>query len=81
VASLISRLAKAEGVSISVAHKLPAKNLELWITKLRSERKSEKTIRLYNYLVRRFLERIPEPTRADIRKYLARRIENIWLPG
>ena len=75
VTSLISRLSKAEGVSISTDHKLPIENIDLWLTKLRSERKSERTIRLYVYLVRRFIKQISEPTRADIREYLATRIE------
>lgn len=75
VTSLISRLAEAEGVSVSVNHKLPVDNIDLWLTKLRSERKSERTIGLYEYLVRRFLKQIPTPTKADIRNYLADRID------
>lgn len=75
VASLISRLAKAEGVSMSIDHEPPLENLDLWVTKLKVERKAEKTIRLYSYLVRRFLKQISEPTRADVREYLAMRIE------
>ena len=74
ITSIISRLAKAEGVSITSGHRLPIENLKSWIIKLKVERKSERTIRLYGYLVRRFLKQIPKPTRADIREYLARRI-------
>ena len=68
MASLISRLAEAEGVSISIDHKLPAENIDVWLIKLRSERKSERTIKLYEYLVKRFLKQVHEPTRADVRK-------------
>lgn len=75
IASLINRLADAEGVSVGTNHKLPNENLGQWLTKLRSERKSERTIRLYSYLARRFLKQISEPTRGDIREYLAMRIE------
>jgi hypothetical protein len=75
IVSLINRLADAEGVSINANYKLPIKNIGHWLTKLRSERKSESTINLYEYLVRRFLKQLPSPTRADVREYLARRIE------
>ena len=75
MASLISRLAKAEGVSIGVGHKLPVENMDVWLIKLRAERKFERTIRLYCYLAERFLKQTPSPTRADIREYLVRRIE------
>jgi site-specific recombinase XerD len=75
VCSIIDRLAEAEGVSCHNEHKLPIGNIELWLTKLRSERKSERTIGLYEYLARRFLKGSPSPTRADVRGYLAKRIE------
>ena len=75
VVSLIGRLAAKEGVDIPLGHRLPIENVDAWITKLRAERKSDRTIRLYGYLARRFLKRMPEPNRADIRKYLAERIE------
>ena len=52
----------------------PLENMGHWLTKLKSERKAERTIRLYEYLARRFLKKMPFPTRADIREYLAGRI-------
>ena len=55
IATIIDRLAVVEGVSGHADCKLPIVNLDLWLTKLRSERKSERTITLYEYLVRRFL--------------------------
>lgn len=72
--SIIERLALAEGVSSHADYKLPIANLDLWLIKLRSERKSEGTVRLYEYLVRRFLRQVPSPERTNIREYLARRI-------
>ncbi len=75
IASIIDRLALAEGVSVAVDDKLPIENIGLWLTKLRSERKSEGTIRLYEYLARRFLRQTPSPARADVREYLTRRID------
>ncbi|MFC1914222.1 hypothetical protein ACFLXF_03000 [Chloroflexota bacterium] len=74
IASLINRLADAECVSTSTDHRAPAENIDQWLTKLKSERKSERTVRLYEYLARRFLQRLPSPTRADVREYLAGRI-------
>ncbi len=74
VVSIIDRLAEAEGVFPRAEFKPPLENIGHWLTKLRSERKSERTIRLYEYLVRRFLKQLPSPTRADLREYLARRI-------
>ena len=74
VASVINRLAEAEGVSFNVTQRPPIENIDNWLTKLRSERKSERTVRLYEYLARRLLKQLPSPTRADIREYLAGRI-------
>jgi len=74
MASIIDRLAEAEGVSPRTEFKPPLENIGLWLTKLRSERKSERTIRLYSYLAERFLSQLPFPTRADVREYLAGRI-------
>lgn len=38
IASIIDRLALAEGVSGHADHRLPVENIDLWLTKLRSER-------------------------------------------
>ena len=72
---LIDTLADAEGISVRTEFKPPLENVGPWLTKLHSERKSERTVSLYQYLVRRFLKQLPSPTRADIREYLANRIE------
>ncbi|MFC1983647.1 hypothetical protein ACFLVO_01345 [Chloroflexota bacterium] len=69
IASIIDRLANAEGIHVGTNYKLPNESIGHWLTKLKSERKAERTIRLYSYLVRRFLKRIPLPTRADVRNY------------
>jgi primosomal protein N'' len=68
---LIDKLAEAEGVSPGTEFKPPLENLGHWLTKLRSERKSERTIRLYSYLAGRLLKQLPSTTRADLREYLA----------
>ena len=59
VALIIDVLAPAEGVSGHADCRLPITNLDLWLTKLRSERKSEGNTRLYEYLARRFFKRTP----------------------
>ncbi|MFC1860634.1 site-specific integrase [Chloroflexota bacterium] len=75
IVPLLSQLAQAEGVSPHVEYRSPIKSIDSWGTKLKAERKSVRTIMLYSCLVRRFLKQVPAPTRADIREYLARRIE------
>ena len=67
IVSLIGQLAHAEGVPSHVEYKPPIDNIDAWLTKLRSERKSERTIRLYGYLARRFLDQLPQPSRADVK--------------
>ena len=79
VLSIVNRLAEVEGIHVGANHKLPIENIPHWLTKLRSERKSERTISLYEYCARRFLRQIPTPIRADVRDYLARRIEDTGL--
>ena len=59
IISLIERLAEAEGISVRTEFKPPLENVGHWLTKLRSERKSERTISLYGYLAKRFLGRLP----------------------
>ena len=71
---LIDRLAETEGLSFNVTQRPPIENIPHWLTKLRSERKSERTVRLYGYLAEKLLKQLPSPTRADIREYLANRI-------
>ena len=68
---LIDKLADAEGVSTRTELQPPLENRGQWLTKLRSERKSERTIRLYSYLAGRLLKQLPSTTRADLREYLA----------
>ena len=71
IISLIDKLADAEGVSTRTELQPPLENRGQWLTKLRSERKCERTIRLYSYLAGRLLKQLPSTTRADLREYLA----------
>lgn len=59
ISSIINRLAEAEGVSNTANHKLPVKGIPQWLIKLRSERKSARTIKLYSYLAERILKQLP----------------------
>lgn len=74
VIELIEKLARTTIVPFQMDSKPPLDNIPLWLSKLRVERKSERTIKLYEYLARRFLKGNQTPTRADLREYLARRI-------
>jgi len=75
VVSLIEQLAEAKGVSVAAEYKAPIENIGEWVTKLRSERMSERTVKLYEYLARQVLERMPKPTKAEVRGYLAKRLK------
>lgn len=74
VASLIEQLAEAKGVSLAAEYKAPAESIEAWVTKLRSERMSERTVKLYTYLAGQVLAKMPRPTKAEVREYLAKRL-------
>ena len=85
VAPLVRRLAEREGVDMA-ADKAPeavspADGIGLWVTKLRGERRSERTVKMYKYLVENILKKHPEPSRADIRRYIARRLDGGTSPA
>lgn len=85
VEPLVRKLAEREGIAIE-ATKPPqvvsiADGIELWVTKLRGERRSHKTVKMYRYLAEKFLEQNPEPTRADIRKYIDQRLNDGLSPA
>lgn len=78
VANLVRGMAERAGIHISdvaMTEVKPAiEYLERWLTKLRSERFSERTISSYQYAIERFLQGDPVPTRESIRSYLAKRL-------
>ena len=76
VTSLIERLAKGEGVGMAAAdYRPPADSAPLWVARLRTEYRSERTIEAYRYQAGKFLELYPRPTRLDVQGHLARRLE------
>jgi integrase/recombinase XerD len=78
VTPLIRQLAEREGIGVAETKapepKSPAECMELWAAKLRGEGRSNRTVKMYTYLVERFLEKHPEPTKADIRQHIADRL-------
>jgi len=76
---LIKQLSEKEGVTTEPTPTsrllTPADSMPMWVAKLKSERRSGRTIQMYQYLAERFLKRYPNPTRLDIQQYLAERLE------
>ncbi len=81
VAVMVRQLAEREGVAMAKASvpglQTPAEGISLWVAKLRSERYSPRTVHMYVYLAKRYLERDPEPTKLGVQQYLARRLEEV----
>lgn len=85
VAPLISKLAEREGISVAAAKAtgptVPVEYIDSWVTKLRGERRSERTIKMYRYLAERFLEQYPKPTKEEVRQYIAARLKEGLSPA
>jgi integrase/recombinase XerD len=81
VISIVRQLAEREGVNVPLTAapglQTPAEGIPLWVAKLKSERYAERTVHMYRYYVRRYLERDPTPTKLGIQSYLARRLEEV----
>lgn len=78
VVPLVRKLAEREGIGMEVAQAPKAvsikEGIELWAAKLRGERRSDRTVRMYRYLAERFLEDHPDPTRAELRRHIDQRL-------
>jgi integrase/recombinase XerD len=81
VVALVRSLAEREGVDVPLTAapglQTPAEGIPLWVAKLRAERRSGRTIHMYEYLARRYLERDPAPTKLGVQQYLADRLEKV----
>jgi integrase/recombinase XerD len=77
VLALVEQLAEAQGVTIqdNIGHLLPITHMDKWVTKLRSELRSERTIDMYRYLAGQFLKEYPDPTRLEVQQYLTERLD------
>jgi integrase/recombinase XerD len=77
VSSLVEQLAKAQGVSTeATGYPRPMDCIDAWVTKLRSELRSERTIEMYRYLAEQFLREYPDPTRLEVQQYLTERLDS-----
>jgi len=81
VAALVRQLAEGEGISVEPTGVLglrsPAEGITLWLAKLKAERYSPRTVHMYGYLARRYLEQDPMPTKLGVQSYLAERLERV----
>jgi site-specific recombinase XerD len=71
VGEVIKTLGEAIGVDTATSYAPPAENVDKWVTRMRVEGKSERTIDMYRYYATKFLEAHPKPTRLDAQQYLA----------
>jgi site-specific recombinase XerD len=77
VVTLIERMGEAGGVeSAGIGYVLPADGVEAWVTRMRGELRSERTIGMYRYLAEQFLRDYPDPTRLEVQQYLTERLDN-----
>jgi integrase/recombinase XerD len=81
VTSLVRQLADREGIDVPLAPapglQAPAEGIPLWVAKLKAERRSERTVHMYEYLARRYLGRDPAPTKLGVQQYLADRLGEV----
>jgi len=81
VISIVRQLAEREGVNVALTAapglQTPAEGIPLWVAKLKAERYAARTVHMYRYYVRRYLERDPVPTKLGVQSYLAKRLEQV----
>ncbi len=81
VTALVKQLAEREGINVAISQspglQSPIEGIPMWLAKLRAERYSPRTIHMYQYLARRYLEKDPEPTKLGIQQYLANRLDEV----
>jgi integrase/recombinase XerD len=77
VSSLVEQLASAQGLTAeAVCYPKPLDCIDAWVTRLKSERRSERTIDMYRYLAEQFLREYPDPTRLEVQQYLTERLDS-----
>jgi len=80
-ASLVRQLAEREGITVALTAsqglQTPTEGIPLWVSKLKAERYSERTIHMYEYLARRYLKQNQDPTKLGIQSYLAERLGEV----
>ncbi len=73
--TVVKALSEEGGAETAAVYAPPLENIGKWVTKMKLERKSPRTIDMYSYYAAKFLEAYPKPTRADVREYLAAQLE------
>ena len=74
VGEIIQSWGKEAGMDMAAGYAPPKDNVESWVTRMRVEGKSARTIETYTYYAKKFLEAYPRPTRLDAQQYLAGRL-------
>jgi hypothetical protein len=81
VTLMVRQLAEREGVNVPLTAapglQTPAEGIPLWVAKLKAERYAARTVHMYQYYARRYLERDPAPTKLGVQSYLAKRLEQV----
>jgi integrase/recombinase XerD len=74
VGEIVNSWGKEAGVSAATGYPPPTDSIDRWATRMKVEGKSARTIEMYVYYARRFLEVCPLPARLDVQQYLADRL-------
>jgi site-specific recombinase XerD len=73
--TVVKALSEEGGAETVAVYAPPLENIGKWVTKMKMEGKSPRTIDMYEYYAEKFLEAYPRPTRADAREHLAAQLE------
>jgi integrase/recombinase XerD len=73
---MIEKIGKAAGIEGEIASQMkPIDGIDAWVTKLRSERRTEPTIKTYSFLARQFLTEHPNPSKQEIHQHITERLD------
>ncbi|MFC1905648.1 tyrosine-type recombinase/integrase [Chloroflexota bacterium] len=81
VVGMIEQLARAGDIRADTPSYVPAEGIDDWVTKMRSEMRSERTIHMYGYLAKDSLAEIPNPSRMDVQRYLTDKLAHGQSPA
>jgi len=81
IVNLIQGLAERDGITISRTSapglQLPEEGIPLWVTSLKANQYSSRTIEEYRFVVTNYLKHDPCPTFLSIQQYLADRLDKV----
>jgi integrase/recombinase XerD len=81
IQSLIQQMNGGAGLSNGRRLSKPADGMTHWEAKLRQERYSKQTIKMYRYYIGRYLKDNPTPSKLDVQSYLADQLEGGTSPS